>query len=258
MLGRVRLLEAGGDLGQARVPRDERRRPGRGGLGGDHPERLGEDRRNDADVRKWKQVHEVAVLERAREERPRRRRGLELGAVVAEADDHRAGVEAAQRLEQEVDALVADQLAEVDDRRLVAGQELGEALGVPLVREPLLGVPRVRGVAARLLDERAQSLVPRLGPELVDVHSRRHLVHVVDVTADVLEHLPDVGRADERRLRGGEALGAPARELGPAAHRVLELGAVRLHGVARAARTRHRPSHQHVVREDDVCRQQLS
>ena len=59
---------------------------------------------------------------------------LELLAVVAEADDHRAGIELAQRLEQNVDALVVEQLPEVDDGRFVAGEELGEALGVPLVR----------------------------------------------------------------------------------------------------------------------------
>jgi hypothetical protein len=46
-------------------------------------------------------VHEVAVLERPGEERARRRRSLELLAVVAEADDHRARVELAQRLEQQ-------------------------------------------------------------------------------------------------------------------------------------------------------------
>ena len=72
-LGRVLLLEPLGDLGEARVARDERRPAGGGGLGRDHPERLGEDRRHDGDVGERQQVDEVAVLERAGEERPRRR-----------------------------------------------------------------------------------------------------------------------------------------------------------------------------------------
>ena len=59
---------------------------------------------------------------------------LELLAVVAEADDHRARVHVAQRLEQNVDALVVEQLPEVDDGRLVAGEERRQALGVPFVR----------------------------------------------------------------------------------------------------------------------------
>ena len=43
-----------------------------------------------------------------------------------------------------------------------------------------------------------------------------------------------------------------------AAHRVLELGAVRLHGVARAARGRDGPAEQNVVREDEVGGQMLA
>ncbi len=65
------------DLRQARVVGDDRRHARGGGLRGDHPERLGEDRRDDGDVDERQQVREVAVLERAGEERPRRRRRLE-------------------------------------------------------------------------------------------------------------------------------------------------------------------------------------
>src|SRR5918994_3721321 len=89
-------------------------------------------------------MDEVPVLERAGEERPRWRSSLELLAVVAEADDHGAGVEALERLEEDVDALVVEELAEVDDGRLVVGEELFEAFGVALVGLPLLRVPRVR------------------------------------------------------------------------------------------------------------------
>ena len=50
----------------------------RGGLGGDHAKRLGEDRGHHGNVGERQQMHEVSVLERAGEERPRRRGGLEL------------------------------------------------------------------------------------------------------------------------------------------------------------------------------------
>ena len=66
-----------------------------GGLRRDHPERLGEDRRHDRGVGEREQVDEVAVLERAGEEDVRRpARCLELRAVVAEADDDGARVDA--------------------------------------------------------------------------------------------------------------------------------------------------------------------
>ena len=48
--------------------RHDRRAAGRGGLGRDHAERLGEDRRHDGDVREREQMDEVPVLERAGEE----------------------------------------------------------------------------------------------------------------------------------------------------------------------------------------------
>ena len=80
------------------MPRDERRAAAGGRLGRDHPERLREDRRHDGGVGEREQVDEVAVLERPREEDalPAQLAGLrlELGAVVAEADDHRPRVEA--------------------------------------------------------------------------------------------------------------------------------------------------------------------
>ena len=66
---RVLGLEPLGDLGEARVARDERRAAARGRLGGDHPERLREDRRHDRDVGERQQVDEVPVLERPGEER---------------------------------------------------------------------------------------------------------------------------------------------------------------------------------------------
>ena len=55
-----------------------------------------------------------------------------------------------------------------------------------------------------------------------------------------------------------ERLAPPRRQLGVAAHRVLELGAVRLDRERRAGRGADRPAEQDVVREDEVGRQQLA
>ena len=87
---RILLLQPRRDLGEPRVPGDERRAAGRGGLGRDHPERLGEDRRHDARVGEREQVTEVAMLERAGEQRLHaelRRTALERAALGAEPDD---------------------------------------------------------------------------------------------------------------------------------------------------------------------------
>ena len=240
------------------MPSDERRTAGGRGLRGHHAERLGEDRRHDAGAGERQQVHEVAVLQRAREQRARAGcLRLELGAVVAEADDHGARVDALERLEQDVDALVVEELAEVDDGRLVRREEPGKPFGIPLVRQSLLRVARIRRVAARFLEEAGERRRAAPRPELLDVHAGRDLVHAVDVADHLLEHGADMRRADEHRIRALEALPAPHLELRVAAHRVLELGAVRLDRVARAARCADRPAEQHVVREHDVGRQQL-
>ena len=75
---------------------------------------------------------------------------------------------------------------------------------------------------------------------------------------DVLEHVADVLGADEDGLGAGERLLPPRRELLVVAHRVLELGAVRLDRVARAARRRDGPAEQDMVGEDEVGRKVLA
>src|SRR6185312_10376729 len=132
-------------------------------------ERLGEDRRHNGDVAERKQMPEVTVLERPGEERAQRSELLELLTEVAEADDDRARVEAGDRLEQHLDALVLDQLPEVDNRRPFLGEETGEAAGVSLVGKPLLAVAWVRRIGPRFLEQRGERLLARLGPELVHV-----------------------------------------------------------------------------------------
>ena len=105
------------DLRQPRVACDERRRARCCGLGGDDSERLGEDRRHDGRVSERQQMNQVTVLQRAGEERARRRCCLEHRAVGAEADDDEARIDSLHRLEQHLHALLLDQLAEVDDQR---------------------------------------------------------------------------------------------------------------------------------------------
>ena len=183
---------------------------------------------------------------------------LELLAVVPEADDHRTGVQLAQGLEQHVDALVVEELPEVDDGRAVAREKLGEAFGVAVVGQTLARIPGVRRVAARFLEQPGERLVARTRPPFVDVDAGRHLVHPIDVTDDVFEHLADVRGADEDGLRPFERLPPPGRELRIAAHRVLELRAVSLDAEARTRRCTHRTAEEHVIREDEVGRQQLA
>src|SRR5215213_5502820 len=166
---RVLGLEAGGDLCEPRVPRDDRCHTCRRCLGSDHAERLREDRGYDRGVAQRKQRREVAVLESSGEERPLRPERLQLRAVVAEADDHRLRLEVVERLEQKVDALVVDELPEVDDRRLLAREEACEALGVAVVGQALVRVARVRRIASRLVEQSRQCLAARQRPERVDV-----------------------------------------------------------------------------------------
>ena len=108
------------------------------------------------------------MLERTGEERSRRRRSLQLLAVVAEADDDRTGIDLTERVQQDVDALVVDELAEEDDRRLVTGEELREALRIPAVGMTLVRVPRVRRIGPRLGEQFLQRLLARRGAKLVD------------------------------------------------------------------------------------------
>ena len=204
------VAQARSDLGEPAVVGDERRAPRRRGLGGDHAERLREDGRDDGSVRERQEVNEMPVLERAREERVAALgQALELLAVIAEADDHRAGVQAVQRLEQQLDSLVLDQLPEVDDRRPVAGQERPQATVIPLVGKALVLIPWVRRVAPSLVEQRAKRLVSGgRAPEL-DVDTRRNLVHALDVAADLAQDLANVRGADDDCRRAYQCLLAP-------------------------------------------------
>src|SRR5438445_9829231 len=250
----VVLLEAGRNLGEAGVTGDERRRARGGSFGGDHPECLGEDGGHDRDIRKRQQMHEMPVLERAREQRALRSQALELFAVVAEADEHGARTERAKGVEQDVDAFVVEQLPEVEDRWLMGCEEPREPFGVAVVREALVRVAGIRWIRARLGDESGQRLLADFRPEFLDVDARRNLVHPRDVSHDVLQHLANVPGADEDRLGVLEARATPCSEVLVAAHRVLELGAVSLDREWKSGGDRDGPPEQDVIREHEIGR----
>ena len=158
----VGLLQPGRDLGQARVPGDERRHAGRCGLRGHHPERLGEDRGHDDDVRERQQVDEVPVLERAREQRVPRRELLEVPAVVAEPDDQ--GARRASRAAPRSGGGRPCCRAACRSRGRSAARPRRSARGG--VRCPRPGAARFgsRGSGGRAAPPRAARRAPRRGP----------------------------------------------------------------------------------------------
>ena len=166
---------------------------------------------------------------------------LELGAVVAEADDHRPRVDPSQRLEQDLHALVLDQLAVVHDGAAVAGEERREPLRVALVRQALLRVARVRRIEPRLGEE----LLERLGSRGAGLHSSTSTPGGISWTPSTV---PQTSRTTLRMCPEPTIVAAAPASASPpqadsavvAAHRVLELRAVRLDHVAAAAAPRRR------------------
>ena len=152
----------------------------------------------------------MPVLERASEEDVETGRSLlELVPVVAEADDHRTRVQPTQRLQQNLYALVLDQLAVVDDRGPVAGEELREAQRVALVRQPFVRVSRVRRIEPRLCEEPRQRVRPRRGAPEIHVDTGRDLMDALDRAADLADDVPNVLRAHDRRRCVPEDVAAP-------------------------------------------------
>ena len=83
-------------------------------------------------------------------------------------------------------------------------------------------------------------------------------MHSLDVIADVLDDRADVCRPDEHRGRRTEHLTTPFLQLRPATHRVLELGAVGLHGIRGTRGTTDGAAEKHVIAEEKICRQVLA
>src|SRR5439155_10211461 len=107
----------------------------------------------------------MPVLERSREQRSRWCGALQLLAVVTEADDHGSRIDLAKCIEEDVHALVEEELAEVHDRRFDGREEIREAPSVALVGEALARVPRIRLVGARFSEQPLQPFVAVFRPE---------------------------------------------------------------------------------------------
>src|SRR5215211_5969771 len=185
-------------------------------------------------------------------------RSLELVPERPEADHHGSGTHVPDRVEKQIRALLARELPDVDDGRIVAGEEVGEPLRVSRIGIALAGTPGVRGVLPRLLDEACKRLVAELRSQLVDVDARRRdpdagLVgagpeDLLEDTADVLRPRVDgVSTVERLAGTGGELLVSPQREL--------ELRAVSLDGERHAARQADRASREDVIHEQEVGRE---
>ena len=196
------------------------------------------------------------MLERAGEERVEPPRlPLELGPVVAEADDHGAGVEAAQRLEQHLHALVLDQLAEVDDGR--RGRPPGRRasrFALPSSASRSSALPGF-GASSRDSREQPSSAWASRG---AGRHSSTSTPGGISCTPSTTPHtsrttLRMCAGADDRRRRAANTSAPHCRQLRVAAHRVLELGSVGLDDVAAAARGADGAADQHVVDEHETA-----
>ena len=191
----------------------------------------------------------MLVVHRTREDHPLGGHRLELGAGIPEADDHEChirerGGQAAPRVEQQMDALLAHELPEVEDEAAQPGEPVaGIGVGGPLGRTARI---RRRRVSAQHGDQAGKVASARM--ERVGVDPGRDDVDpVVEALPEqLLGHFDNVARAGEERARPGERVNGQRRELRTAADGVLQLGAVDLDGVGRAAgagprRDRDRP-----------------
>jgi hypothetical protein len=108
-----------------------------------------------------------------------------------------------------LDALVVDELAEVDDCGALAGEEALEPVGIALVGESLVRVAGIRRVVSRLLEQRGQRLAAALGTPKLDVDSGWHLVNPIDGPAHLSECFTDVLRPHDHGGCAFERLSAP-------------------------------------------------
>ena len=183
---------------------------------------------------------------------------FERRAVRAEADDDEPRVDVAHRRRAEPARPSARSASR--SRRRSARRRRGTPRAARRCRRRAAARCPAFGGSLRASSIRSASASSAaLRRELVDVDARRDLEHALDLADDVFEHLG--GCAASRRTSPPPARAsraAPRLELGPAAHRVLELGAVRLDAERSARRGADRPAHQHVVREHEVGGQQLA
>ena len=173
-------------------------------------------------------MHEVAVLERPGEQHPQALCArFELGPVGAEAHDHRSGIDrrAARR---SAPAHPCSRSACRSRRPWGHRRRETRPAGPRCPRRACRslafpGFGRSRSASAR---SPASASGSGLRHPRVDVDSRGHGMHPLDRATHLLDDLADVLGAHDHRRGAGQRLGAPRRQLGVAAHRVLELRSV--------------------------------
>ncbi len=136
--------------------------------------------------------------------------------------------------------------------QVVGGEEALEAARISLVRQPLLAVTGIGRVATTLGEQVRERFGAVLGPEQVDVDTRRHLVEALGVSDDLLEDAADVRGADEDGARAVERLRASVTSSSLPRIEYSSSDAVRLDGIACAGSSGYGTAGQHVVREDEV------
>ena len=191
------------------------------------------------------------MLERAREKRARRRDRLQLVAIVAEADDHRLRVETARAPRAAGGRLVEDQLAEVDDGRHVAPRRTRRS--ARRCPRPAADRSRCPDSAGRVrLPEQLAKAPPRAAAAGTRRRRRPAAPRARGRRARPRPRAPR-GCAPSRRTRprAPRAIATPRGKLLVAAHRVLELRAVRLDDVARAGRRGDGSAEHDVICEDE-------
>ena len=233
--------------------RHDGRTAGRGGLGGHHPECLGEDRGHDRDVGERTQVNEMAVLERPGEEhRQALGLALELPALRTEADDHGTAADLAERRDQHLHALVLDQLAEVDDGRASPARNSASRSALFSSGRRSSALPGFGGSrrasassaasASALLWGRQTSMSTPGGTACTRSSGPQTSSTTLRMCSE-----PTITAAAPRCC-----LRAPRRKLGIPAHRVLELGTVREDRVARTRRRADGPAEDQVPGDHEI------
>ena len=178
-------------------------------------------------------------------------------AIRPEADDDQTRIDVLHRLEQHLHALLLDQLPEIDDER--AGLWRGRRrAGRALPSSGRRSSPPFGGSVARLGQQVCERNVSVPQPNLSTSTPGGTSMTRPTSSDDISSTSRMCCEPTNVDFRVGERGSRPLAELGTPAHRVLELGAVRLDAETRTTRRADRAAHQHVVGEYQVGRQELA
>ena len=201
---------------------------------------------------------EVPVLERPGEEgRDTACRGtlLQCRALGPEADDDETGTETGQRVDQDMDALLLDQLAEVDDDGSLRAKEGSSRVALPPSGSRSSAF-QDSGGSRRASSSRSASAASRD----CGTHSSMSTPGGTSTTFSVWPQTSAKTLrmcSEPTNVPGRRAANLPPRrETRVAAHRVLELGTVCLDCEWCSGGGPDRAAEKHVVREHDIGRQE--